>query len=119
MFEPPSGTATLFFSIVSAPLIAGVTPKTRFYGLRPRDTLADDRRWRAGNRVGGTAVLLSSLAYLFVALRLPYQRLAPDSLSVWTVHLSAFVVPLAVSFVVTRQYLRRLARRGGRGGGRA
>jgi uncharacterized membrane protein len=112
MLEQPFGIASLIFSIVSVPLIAGVIPRNRFYGVRTRDTLADDRRWRAANTFGGTAVLLSSLAYLCVALWLPYQRLAPDSLSVWTVHLSAFVAPLAVSFVVTRQYLRRLARRG-------
>jgi uncharacterized membrane protein len=112
MLEQPFGIASLIFLVVSVPLIAGVIPRNRFYGVRTRDTLADARAWRAGNRFGAAAVLLSSLAYLLVALRLPYQRSAPDSLSVWTVHLSAFVVPLAVSFVVTRQYLRRLARRG-------
>jgi len=112
MLEQPFGIASLIFLVVSVPLIAGVIPRNRFYGVRTRDTLADAGLWRAGNRFGATAVLLSSLAYLFVALGLPYQRSAPDSLSVWTVHLSAFVVPLAISFVATRQYLRGLARRG-------
>ena len=81
MLEQPFGIASLIFLVVSVPLIAGVIPRNRFYGVRTRDTLTDAGLWRAGNRFGATAVLLSSLAYLFVALGLPYQRSAPDSLS--------------------------------------
>ncbi len=96
----------LLIALLSVPLILGLVPPTRFYGVRTRKTLADDRIWYPANRLGGRLLLASSALYVLISTVVPYQEPA-GSLAVWLVHLGAFVGPLLVSLLWIRQFLSR------------
>jgi len=108
--DQPFMIPTFVFMIVSIPLVLGWIPPNRFYGVRTRDTLDDDRLWFSGNRFGGAAILLSSTIYLLVAQWLPYRSTAPDHLAVGIAHLLAFVAPQVIGLLATRRHLRRRAK---------
>lgn len=95
-------------AVISIPLVFGVVPRNRFYGVRTLRTLADDRVWYAANRFCGFGMLLASLVYLATAARLPYVKSAPDNFSVWAVHLAAFVLPIAAAVILTIRHTRKL-----------
>lgn len=108
MTEQPFLIPALLIIIVSAPLILGVVPRNRIYGVRTRKTLSDDSVWYRANRFGGWAFMLSCLPYLLVTALMPYDRSHPDNFSVWAVHLLGFVLPLAAGTVATLRFIRKL-----------
>jgi SdpI/YfhL protein family len=111
MSDQPFVIPTFIFMIVSIPLVLGLIPPNRFYGVRTSETRDDGRLWLSGNRFGGAAILLSSAVYLLVAQWLPYHPTAPDHLAVGIAHLLAFAGPQVIGLLATRRYLRRLAKR--------
>jgi uncharacterized membrane protein len=87
------------------PLLLGLVPRNRVYGVRTRKTMAADGIWYAANRLGGWLLLASSVVYLLTAAVIPYE--APSTLAIWLLHLGAFVGPLLVSVLCIRRFLSR------------
>lgn len=54
----------LFIIALSVPLIRGAVSRNRLFGIRPRRTLAPDEAWYPANRIGGIALVVSSLVWL-------------------------------------------------------
>ncbi|MCG6552412.1 MAG: SdpI family protein [Candidatus Magnetominusculus sp. LBB02] len=102
--RPP---AVIIFCI-SIPLILGLIPRNRFYGVRNKKTLSDDDIWYRGNRLGGVALMIASLAYMITALIFPYHKEAADNFSIWQIHFGVLLVSLTGSLAVTSIYIRRL-----------
>lgn len=98
----------VIFVLTSVPLVLGMVPRNRFYGIRMKKTLSDDRVWYSVNKFGGWLIIFSSLIYLVTASILPYSKSSADSLTVWSIHLLAFVVPLLGSLCLIRSYSRKL-----------
>jgi uncharacterized membrane protein len=103
--------AVLLF-VVALPLVLGVIPRNRLYGMRTPRTLSDDRVWYRVNRVAGLALVVSSGVYGAVAAIRPYDRLAANNFAIWSIHLAAFVVPVVMSLRLATQYAKRLCPRG-------
>jgi uncharacterized membrane protein len=91
--------------VVSLPLLVGLIPRNRIYGIRTRKTLSDDRTWYSVNRFGGEMILAASIFYLIVAAIFPYSGAA---LLAWSLHLAAFAGPLLVSALVIARYARNV-----------
>ncbi|MGE5299493.1 MAG: SdpI family protein [Acidobacteriota bacterium] len=98
----------VIFVLISVPLVLGMVPRNRFYGIRTKKTLSDDRVWYAVNKLGGRLIIFSSLIYLAATSLLPYSKSSSDSLTVWSTHILAFVVPLLGSLCLIRSYSRKL-----------
>ncbi|MEN3333727.1 MAG: hypothetical protein V7641_3092 [Blastocatellia bacterium] len=108
MQTQPFAVPAVILFVVAIPLVLGLIPRNRFYGVRTLKTLADDGVWYPANRVAGVAVVLASAVYGAVAARWPYDRAASDNLSTWTLHLAAFVTPLIVGLGVAVWYAKRV-----------
>jgi len=107
MPTPPFAVPALVLFIAAVPLVLGLIPRNRFYGMRTPQTLSDDGVWYPVNRLAGAAVILASGVYGVVALAWPYERSASDNLSPWGLHLAAFAVPLIVGLSLTAWYAKR------------
>jgi uncharacterized membrane protein len=106
MTGQPFFIPAVLIALISVPLILGLVPRNRLYGVRTRKTLSDDRIWYPANRLGGWLLLASSALYVLISTVVPYE--APTgSLAVWLLHLGAFVGPLLVSLLWIRQFLSR------------
>jgi hypothetical protein len=108
MLTQPFALPATILSLLSLPLVLGLIPRNRFYGMRTRTTLSDDRRWYSGNRAAGVAILLASGVYGGVAAAWPYDSAASDSVWTWGVHLAAFVAPLAAGISLASRYAKRV-----------
>jgi uncharacterized membrane protein len=109
MTEQPFLIPALLILIFSVPLVIGVVPRNRFYGIRTRTTLSDDAIWYPANRFGGWALTAACLVYLLMSALAPYDKSRPDNFSIWAAHLAAFVLPLAVGIIATLLYTRKIA----------
>jgi uncharacterized membrane protein len=96
MTSQPFAVPALLLFIASAPLLLGLVPRNRFYGVRTRRTLSNDKAWYAMNRLAAAAVMLGSAVYGLVAVLVPYARTAPDNFLIWGLHLAAFIGPIAL-----------------------
>jgi hypothetical protein len=47
-------------STLAYPLVVGMIPRNRMYGLRSRKSLASDQAWYRANRLGGTCVVVGA-----------------------------------------------------------
>lgn len=107
MLEQPFAIPALALFILALPLVFSLVPRNRFYGVRTRQTLSDDRTWKRTNRLAGLVIILASAVYAAIALAYPYDRRASDNFSTWGIHLIAFVVPLVVGISVAVRYARQ------------
>ena len=106
MAGQPFMVPSIILLIISIPLVTGKIPQNRFYGIRTRKTMSDERIWYASNRFGGWLFILSSLIYFGIAAFVPYSD---DSSSVnWWVHIGGLLLPLAVSILIIHLYTKRL-----------
>jgi uncharacterized membrane protein len=94
----------VLIALLAIPLILGVVPPNRIYGVRTRRTLSDARVWYAANRAGGWLLLAASVVYLLVAALAPYA-VAPRGRLLWALHLLGFLAPLLLGFLLLRRYL--------------
>lgn len=108
MTAQPFAIPALILFIVALPLVFNLIPPNRLYGFRTKQTLSDADVWYRVNRFAGIASMLASVVYALAATTWPYDRAAPDNFSVWTIHLTAFVAPLAVGLSVSGWYARRI-----------
>lgn len=104
MFSQPFFVPAIIILVLAFPLILGLIPPNRVYGIRTAETLVNEQRWYQVNRYGGWAFLVSSLFYLGVAARFPSTTAGETDLGRWLLHLGAFAGPLLVSVVLIRQY---------------
>ncbi len=106
LLRQPFAVPALAFIVVSLPLILGLAPPNRFYGVRTAKTMADPVVWRKVNRVAGALLALSGAVYLLFAASAP----AADGRDFgrWARHLAAFAAPLILALAGARVYSRRL-----------
>ena len=108
MTRQPFFVPALLIGIAAIPLILGLVPRNRIYGVRTSKTLSDDRVWYGSNRFGGWAMILSGVVYVVVAYTCPTLELWDENFSLWLLHLGAFVFPLIASVILTLRYARNL-----------
>jgi uncharacterized membrane protein len=108
MTSQPFLIPAVLISLFSIPLVIGIVPRNRFYGMRTRKTLADDSIWYRANRFGGWALIISCLFYLLLSGLMPYDKNHSDNISVWMIHFLGFLLPLTVGVILTLLYLREL-----------
>jgi uncharacterized membrane protein len=106
MNKPPFIIPSVIFLLVSIPLVLGWIPKNRFYGVRTRKTLSDDRVWLAVNRLGGWLIIGCSLIYLSIAAFIPFS--SDITSPYWWAHMAGFAFPLFASFLTIHFYTKRL-----------
>lgn len=100
MIGQPFAIPSAILFVLAVPLMLGLVPRNRYYGVRTVRTLSDDHLWYRTNRIAGGAVMLASIIYGAVAMVMPYHRFANDNFGTWGVHLAAFVAPLALGLWV-------------------
>jgi uncharacterized membrane protein len=105
MSKQPFLIPSVIFFLLSIPLILGVVPPNRGYGIRTAKTVSEPRLWYSANRFGGWALLVSSGIYLALTLVSPA---AERDFLAWLYHLAAFAIPLLVSILLIQRYIRRL-----------
>jgi uncharacterized membrane protein len=96
--------AVIFF-ILSIPLICGIVPPNRGYGIRTSKTMSEPRIWYRANRFCGCALLVSSGIYLALTIVSPS---AERDFNIWLIHLAAFGVPLLLSLLLIRRYIGKM-----------
>ena len=108
MTDQPFAIPAALFFLVAIPLVLGVIPRNRLYGVRTQKTLSKDRIWYAVNRLAGIALIASSGVYGVVATLWPYDRQASDNFATWGLHLIAFIAPLLCSLGLATRYAKQL-----------
>jgi len=108
MTSQPFAVPALLLFIAAVPLIFGLIPRNRFYGVRTPKTLSDDRVWYPVNRFAAVALMMGSGAYGIVAALVPYDRQASDNFVNWGIHLAAFAVPVVIGLSLSIRYAKRL-----------
>jgi uncharacterized membrane protein len=103
MWSQPFVIPAMIFLVLTLPLILGLIPPNRGYGIRTPATLADPQTWYRANRIGGTALCLAGLTYLVVAALDPTPLAARSDLRIWLLHLAAFALPLIGSLLLIRR----------------
>jgi uncharacterized membrane protein len=83
------------FAALAAPLLLGLVPRNRFYGVRTAKTLSDPGSWKNVNRLCGALMLVSSGVYFAVAASTPLAD--GKDFGLWLEHLAAFALPIAGS----------------------
>jgi hypothetical protein len=106
MSSQPFFVPAVIILVASIPLVLGLLPRDRAYGIRTRKALADDRTWYSVNRFGGWTLLGAILFYLLVAWLFPGSTRGGARLFPWSLHLTAFVGPLLLGVLLIRQYAR-------------
>ncbi len=105
MHNHPFLIPSIIFFILSIPLILGLVPPNRGYGIRTVKTMSEPRLWYSANKFSGWALLVSSGIYLVMTLVSPS---AEKDFTAWLYHLAAFGIPLLVSLLLIRRFIRRL-----------
>lgn len=104
--QPFAIPAALLFAL-ALPLLLGLVPPNRAYGIRNPATISDPQSWYRVNRLGGGALCLATLTYLLIAALDPTPAAARGDFRIWLLHLAAFVLPLLGSLLMIRGALRR------------
>lgn len=102
MVHQPFAVPAMAFVVLALPLIAGLVPRNRIYGIRTQRTMADDATWYRVNRVGGWLLMGAGALYLGVAAAVPYSPAGGGDFSVWLLHLAAFLGPLLATGLILR-----------------
>jgi hypothetical protein len=108
MRSQPFFIPAVVFALISVPLVLGIVPPNRIYGVRTRRTLSSPDVWRRTNRVAGWAVLAASLFYLEVTRPYPYLPAARDFYKVFLIHLAAWAGSLVMALVIAVRYSKKV-----------
>jgi uncharacterized membrane protein len=108
MLRQPFVVPAILFVVLALPLILGLIPPNRVYGVRTPKTVSSNERWYRANRFGGWLVLLVSALYLVIAAIVPNPPPPRDSLLIWLLHLAVFLGGLVVSLLLIQRYIKRL-----------
>lgn len=96
---------SIILFLISIPLICGIVPPNRGYGVRTAKTMSEPRIWYRANKFSGWALLVSSGIYLSLTVVSPS---ADMDFTIWLIHLAAFGIPLLVSLLLIRRYIGKL-----------
>jgi len=107
MINQPFFVPATLFLLLALPLLFGWIPRNRLYGIRTVKTISDDETWNRANRYGGRQITLASLVYLAIAALLPCSNAGDADMGCWTMHLLAFLLPLAMALVAIGRDLQR------------
>jgi uncharacterized membrane protein len=107
MFSQPFFVPACIILLLAIPLILGLIPPNRIYGIRTVETLSDQQRWYEINRFGGWALSISSLLYLAVAVLFPSGVAGETLFGRWMIHLGVFAGSLALSLIFIRYYMKQ------------
>jgi len=110
MNERPFLIPALLIAAAAVPLILGLVPRNRLYGVRTPRTLSADRIWYPANRRGGGVFFAASASYLMVAAFFPKPVAPGTGFGLLVLHLGAFVLPLFGGVAVVACYTRSLGR---------
>ena len=105
MISQPFLIPSLLIMLFSIPLVLGIVPRNRVYGIRTCKTLSDDSIWYPANRFGGWALIISSCCSIAAAWIMPYD---PMHFTTFLIPLAGFVLPLTVGVILTLLYCKRL-----------
>jgi uncharacterized membrane protein len=108
LFRQPFVIPAILMLVVALPLILGLIPPNRGYGIRTPKTMSNAEVWYRANRAGGWMLLLDGTLYLVIAAFVPNQPPPRDSLLIWLLHLSTFLGSLIVSLLLIQRYIKRL-----------
>ena len=108
MSSQPFFIPSLIFIVISVPIVLGLVPRNRIYGVRTRTTLSSDEIWYPANRHGGIVIIMASAAYLLLAGLAPYHRGPPDDFGVWLIHVTVFAGSLVLALLSIRRKIRSL-----------
>src|SRR5512139_2474948 len=108
MTSQPFLIPSFLILLASIPLVLGIVPRNRIYGIRTCKTLSDDAIWYPANRFGGWALIISSCLYLGLAWIMPYDKKLIGNFPVWTMHFCGFIIPLTAGVILTLWYVRKL-----------
>jgi len=108
MINQPFFVPALVIIFMAIPLVLGLIPRNRIYGVRIPKTLSDDGVWYRTNRFGGWVLIVSGAIYLIVAKIFPTSGPHDPDYSLWLLHLVAFVLPLIISVMLAIRYARNL-----------
>ena len=108
MTDQPFFIPSLLISLVAIPLVLGLIPRNRWYGIRTSQTLSDEKVWYRSNRFGGWTFLFSGMIYFAIAEMFPTPKPAGSDFGLWGLHFFAFLLPLAASVVLTMRYVKGL-----------
>ena len=70
MTSQPFAVPALLLFVVAVPLVLGVVPRNRLYGVRTARALSGDGVWYPANRVAGAAIMIASSVYAPLVLGL-------------------------------------------------
>ncbi|MCB9134175.1 MAG: SdpI family protein [Anaerolineales bacterium] len=107
MLSQPFTIPALLFLLFALPLILGLVPPNKFYGIRDRRSLDHRDVWYRTNRVGGSALVLSSLIYLLIAAVFPSNMNGQTDFGRWLIHIIVFIGALFVSLGIIRKETRK------------
>jgi hypothetical protein len=107
MTKQPFFIPALLIILASIPLIFGLIPKNRFYGIRTAKTLSDDRTWYSSNRFGAWTLIFSCVTYLLVAWEIPAVGPGGTDFSLWLMHVAVFALPLFASIMLTIRHIKK------------
>jgi uncharacterized membrane protein len=110
MTDQPFFIPSLLISLVAIPLVLGLIPRNRVYGIRTAQTLSDEKVWYRSNRFGGWAVLLSGTIYFAIAGMFPTAKATGSDFGLWGLHFFAFSLPLAASALLTLRYVKGIVK---------
>jgi hypothetical protein len=108
MTKQPFFIPAILLILISIPLIFGLIPKNRFYGIRTAKAMSDDSTWYRSNRFGAWAFIFSCMTYLLVAWKLPAVGPGGTDFSLWLLHFAVFALPLPASLILTIRYTKKL-----------
>jgi uncharacterized membrane protein len=108
MRSQPFFIPAVIFVVISVPLVLGIVPPNRIYGVRTRRSLSSPEVWRRTNRVAGWGVLAASVFYLEVTRSYPYIPAARDFYKVLLIHIAAWAGPLVAALVIAVRYSKKV-----------
>jgi uncharacterized membrane protein len=108
MLHQPFVIPAILFMVLALPLILGLVPPNRGYGIRTPKTVSTKECWYRANRFGGWVLLLASALYLVIAAAVPNPPPPSDSLPIWLLHLGVFLGALIASLLLIQRYIKRL-----------
>lgn len=110
MLDQPFFYPAVLLLVFSLPLVLGVVPRNRWYGVRTRLTLSREDLWIAVNRWAGIGLSLTAAGYLAYAHHSPA---APGTrgIDLFHPHTYVFLVPLVLTALVSWGVSLHLGRR--------
>ncbi|MBN2385220.1 SdpI family protein [bacterium] len=111
MLEQPFAIPAIILFVIALPLLFGLIPRNRIYGVRAPRTLSCDNIWYPVNRYAALAMMIASCIYGLVANALPYHKMASITESNIIIHIIALFGPVLIGLILSGRYAHDLENR--------